>query len=1490
MLRSFALLALLVALASPVLAGDRARARVVVRAERAALLADLLVAADGRLVEPLAIPAIKAVVLEGRGEWANLDEHSLADRIASLAKSKKLPLTYVEASVVSRAEGSDCCGTEGPRAEDPAAAAKRAQQLGWPRRALGLDKVTTADARGTLVALLDTGIDSKHPALAESIVEAESLLDEDRDPSDKNGHGTAVAGVIVAKGNREDQLAPRGIATGAKLLSIKIMDDRGTGDLVTLARGIVRAADKNARVVLVSAGVAAPSAVLEDAVRYARSRGSIVVAAAGNETLCRALYPARTPGAVGVAASRDGHRLSLNTPLDGAIELAAPGDEVLTTLPTAIGGKGVMGGSSMSAAYVAGTAALAFGTGAGPDEVLRVVRGARHAFPLLAPHARFLTIGELDAALALARLDSAVRTIDSVHAFPMVARPGTTLDVRVRVRASGGRVAAGGSLVVNGVSVALPALPSDGSPVEVSVKVTAPEEGQLVAKLDEDTKTIFLPVARGAKVSKLQVVDMTLGEVLRVTVENQGETAEEVSVAALAEKDFLRGEAARRVEAGASATFVFALPVTLPEVCRFEARVNEVAAFGRLDVRIAGKDPRPVRPLYQQSGDVDLVADAPWRLEPDRTYLPVMLFAPSKGDSGRGIDLAIDSANVYSLDKPNATSGGQLYSHVRGAAATATPGTELLDEDGVRMPSNDLFANKVLPYNGAYNVFRFPRAAFGVQLRPGAPVMRFVDVRLTWTAHRSAFFGLTVATDKGTYKKVLGVNFAARALPVLPGEGRYYDTHVHTVAEWYITSPYDLLAPKKAYGGPVTMIREAAYALGITSQVDPGEGRIITTDHSCFRNEQDPKANTEARRIQVGPTSPARSMDPTGRVKTQTERYQELFGLSANEEVAFDQPKKILVVGIPLGAHMLSFRGPHWEENWNGSDGGGSPNNRAFGKGALALGEILSTLAEKAPDQHKDAFLYSAHPFSSQGWNDESLDAGLELKPTATGRRTGKTINPKTNNFVMKGHQLWNGRTARELPSSKIDWYDLNPWVDTQWAKGHDNTAKAVETGLKTYHEHLSSLLRYENDVEPGRVFVRKLYVAAGSDAHGDFNYCEERLATPLNVSLTFGVSDNAFAKARTYVLEDGVPGQVERGMNALANGNSIVTDGPLAKLAFDANAHFDSHSLVYHAGAASFEDEDGRIGGGGQGPDGARTALVVAKSGDARWRYRYEDAPEAAVSLVELYKVEAGVKPKTRRIQPTGYDAPAPSATLPLQGAGKDNEAPAEALDKITAVQLGAFAGADPAKGKSPDAASRCYTNPVFIAPVKVDVIATPDSAAGKFKKGSITVRFTFATSMTPNVYAVEVKALDASGKTTDGSVAGARMVPANATGWTDDGQTKNAVFEVTNADEVTLAQHDWPKPNTATFVVYFRDAPQDSFGNELNRLATTFEGPRIGNPPAPNRGGNTTPASRTPNFGGGGGGGGCAVSVASSESSPAAIHPLLAFVALVVVARRRV
>src|SRR5262249_12533442 len=110
-----------------------------------------------------------------------------------------------------------------------------------------------------------------------------------------------------------------------------------------------------------------------------------------------------------------------------------------------------------------------------------------------------------------------------------------------------------------------------------------------------------------------------------------------------------------------------------------------------------------------------------------------------------------------------------------------------------------------------------------------------------------------------------------------------------------------------------------------------------------------------------------------------------------------------------------------------------------------------------------------------------------------------------------------------------------------------------------------------------------------------------------------------------------------------------------------------------------------------------------------------------------------------------------------------------------------------------------------------------------------------------------------------------------------------EDAILEVTNQDAISLAQFDWPSQGTATFAVYFRDAPQDAFGNALNRIAMTFDAPRIGNPPA---GGVATPGS-TASHASHGGGGGCAGGGAPGSAS--SLAPFAALALALVLARRR-
>jgi MYXO-CTERM domain-containing protein len=1527
------------ALPAQVRAADAPAPRVVVRADRARAISDLLVAADGKLVQIGSIPALKATIFAGRGEWSGLSTATLADSIRELARARSISLVYIEGNEVARAEGGDCC-TELKLPKTDAEVAHLAKRLRWAHKSLRLEG-ETASAKGTLVAVLDTGVDEGHALLSHALVEGESLEDSDPSVRDRNGHGTAMAGVIVAEGPLEHD--PRGIAPGARVLPIKVLDDRGTGDVATLAQGIVRAVERGARVILVSAGVAAPSRLLDDAVKFARSHDAIVVAAAGNEPVGRALYPAGTKGALAITSSRDEGKLSLACALDPVAELAAPGDLVHTTLPRSIlGGQAVLSGTSFSAAFVAGVAALGFSRGHSADEVLRALRGARREIPALAGKERFLPIGELDAKLALDRLEMADRSLDAVWTLPEVARPKGSLKIRARVRASGGRAVAPGSLsVLLGDSVlstvALPELPKDGLAVEVEAPVTLPAhlDGSSLAltvrlspdddATDDERKLVLPVVASDAPPSaKLTIAAMAVEDdrdTLAVTVENAGERTEDsITVGATADGSPLPAIApVVKLDAGAQAVARFALPTRVTETpVKFVAGVKGRAGSvtGRLDVRFAGKDPRPVRPQYEQSNDVDVIADAPWRLEPTRPYVPVMVFIPSKGDSGFGVDITIDSAKVVALDDPTGASGTSttLYDYQSGVSVASDPsrfaaGTTIIDENGQDIGSLNLFQDATLTDNGRHEVIRFPRAAFGVAAQPQASVQKYVDVLLHYTAHRNVSSG-SVAVDTGDVHKVMRVTFDAKALPALPGTGHYYDTHCHTIAEWYLSSsPLDIFAPRKAYGGPIVMIREAAYAIGLTDSAQPGPGEIITTDHSCFHNSEDPDANDGLRRVQVGPSAPQNSKDASGNIEDLHTRYQELFGPTANEEVSFDQPQSLTLgpigVSIPQGAHMLAFRAGHWEERWNATDGGASPNQRRFGSGALELSEILDSAAKKDPSGFRDAFFYSAHAWGGIPWAQDRFELALELTPSPNGTRPGAFQNDVTQNFVFKGHQLWNGRCAHNLPSSNINWNDMNPWTDPSFQKGASAWGRTLEGALLDYQAQVAQLLRCTLASAPGQQFPRKLYVAAGSDAHGDFNMEEGRMATFVPLASTYYTNDSAFGKARTYVFEDGVSGATDgtRAMNALAQGRTTVTDGPLARFAFDANARFDGTKLVYHAATATFEDQDGTIGGGGNGPDGAGTALVVAGSPDAAFSYRYEDAPDASVQALEVFKVEAGTNPTTRKVHDadsnSDYNAPGPACTLPASGADQDLTASAGAYQNLCVVQLAAYAGGDPAQGALGPEVRRCYTNPIWIAPVQVEWVSRQyDATAGKFPAGGIRIRFHFPLSMSPSPYQAEIKGLDGQGNSTDGTVAGNALVPASGTGWSTDPNTGvlNSLYEVVNQGDISLAQADYPTPGTATFALYFRDAPQDSFGNALNRIAFTFDAPRIGTPsstaPASTAAvGSTTPASTSTsgfvNFGHAGGGGGCVIATESSTDARALL-PLVA-VALILLVRRR-
>jgi subtilisin family serine protease len=280
---------------------------------------------------------------------------------------------------------------------------------------------------GVPVAVLDSGLDLSNPDLAGSVwtnpgeVAGNGLDDDgngfvddvhgadtvgwDGDPSDGLGHGTAVASVIAARGDNGFGLS--GMAWNARLIPVKVVHDDGWATTATMIAGLRYALDEGARIVNVSLNGSAPSQALDEAIQQAQARGVLVVTSAGNDGRNRdrvPSYPAseRSASVITVASSDRAGALAPGSAFGrGSVDIAAPGDEVLTS---DLGGRFTRrSGTSFAAAYVTGAAALL--AAAHPDASVTRLRAA-----LIASSRRGGRVdaqvagGELDAAAALRRL------------------------------------------------------------------------------------------------------------------------------------------------------------------------------------------------------------------------------------------------------------------------------------------------------------------------------------------------------------------------------------------------------------------------------------------------------------------------------------------------------------------------------------------------------------------------------------------------------------------------------------------------------------------------------------------------------------------------------------------------------------------------------------------------------------------------------------------------------------------------------------------------------------------------------------------------------------------------------------------------------------------------------------------------------------------------------------------------------------------------------
>jgi len=210
----------------------------------------------------------------------------------------------------------------------------------------------------TLIAILDTGVDAAHEDLKDNFSSISPKSD-----TDQRGHGTHCAGIAAAVTGNKIGIAswiPAGI--DIKVTSVQVMNSRGMGTQKMIIDGIIKAADNGADVISMSLGGRSNSKrqkAYEEAVKYAQSKGCIVVVAAGNSSRdARDYTPANVEGVISVAAI-DTMMLRANFSNDVSnlkMGIAAPGTKIYSTMPGDT--YAANSGTSMAAPFVSGLIGL----------------------------------------------------------------------------------------------------------------------------------------------------------------------------------------------------------------------------------------------------------------------------------------------------------------------------------------------------------------------------------------------------------------------------------------------------------------------------------------------------------------------------------------------------------------------------------------------------------------------------------------------------------------------------------------------------------------------------------------------------------------------------------------------------------------------------------------------------------------------------------------------------------------------------------------------------------------------------------------------------------------------------------------------------------------------------------------------------------------------------------------------------------------------------
>jgi subtilisin family serine protease len=237
--------------------------------------------------------------------------------------------------------------------------------------------------KGAVIAVLDTGVDYNHADLKNNIwtnpgeipgngidddgngyiddAQGWSFSDNSNNVMDVNGHGSHVAGTIAGGNNG---FGVTGIAYDAKIMPVKVLNDKGAGSSNSVADGIYYAVKNGANVINLSLGGNFPNSTLEAAIKYASSQGTVVVMAAGNDGNLFTNYPASYASNWGLAVgavdqNNNMANFSNRAGLNSFPYVTAPGVGIYSSVP---GNQyATYSGTSMATPHVAGVVALMLG-------------------------------------------------------------------------------------------------------------------------------------------------------------------------------------------------------------------------------------------------------------------------------------------------------------------------------------------------------------------------------------------------------------------------------------------------------------------------------------------------------------------------------------------------------------------------------------------------------------------------------------------------------------------------------------------------------------------------------------------------------------------------------------------------------------------------------------------------------------------------------------------------------------------------------------------------------------------------------------------------------------------------------------------------------------------------------------------------------------------------------------------------------------------------